>query len=370
MQYVQRAAATGFALTAGALILFATVKGTKPSGAAVLPILWIGAVASPVIWGLAEWFKVRDESESAKTGSQKMNRLIYRQWRALKRRRRLRRLLRRPPEVEHIVVPGLRTSNIPAPQVRLQLAGSQDPPKSGATSSIQDMRREAARRAVQGTPQERKLHDLQQQVQALSERDDQRPVSDAHRDTLKGVARTLRSYLDASQHAYYGGLDDERQAQAFEEHFPDVAGRITAWNEQIAALEAERRELQEWVERRLRLLAYDQPPFAWGYAGLIAELAVVDGAELPFHVLQLQPLWLHLGVYAVAPEPPPNGRTREGIEDELRGVLAGARQQPQCAQIRQIRDSLSEASEPLISELGLIQAKDVINGVGGCVLCR
>ena len=195
-------------------------------------------------------------------------------------------------------------------------------------------------------------------------------MSDAHRDVLRGVARKLRSYVDASQHAYYGAQGDERKAQAFEEHFPDVAERVTAWNKQIAALEAECRELQERVEGRLRALAYDQPPFAWGYAGLITELAAVDGAELPFHVLQLEPFWLQLGPYPLAPDPPPNGRTREDIEDELRGVLSETRQQPQCKLIRQMRESLSTMSEALISELGLIQAKDVINGLGACVLCR
>jgi hypothetical protein len=122
-------------------------------------------------------------------------------------------------------------------------------------------------------------------------------------------------------------------------------------------LEAERRELQEWVEERLRTLTYDQPPFAWGYAGLIAQLAAGDGAELPFHVLQLEPLWLHLGPYPVVPDPPPNGRTREDIEDELRGVLSEARQQPQCERIRHIRGPLAEASEPLISDLDLIQPR-------------
>lgn len=196
------------------------------------------------------------------------------------------------------------------------------------------------------------------------------PVSDAHRDLLKEVAHKLRSYVDASQHAYYGAQGDERKAQAFEEHFPDVAGRVTAWNKQIAVLETERRELQEWVEGRLRALAYDQPPFAWGYVGLIADLAAVDGAELPFHVPQIQPLWLQLGPYPLVPDPPGNGRTREAVEDELRGVLSETRQQPQCERIRQIRGSLAEASEPLISDLDLIQAKDVINGLGDCLLCR
>lgn len=208
---------------------------------------------------------------------------------------------------------------------------------------------------------------MPEQKRALAQRE---PVSREHRDMLRSVAQHLPAYLKAQQTAYYGGPGDERKAQAFQEHFPDVAERVTAWNEQIAALEAERRELQEWVEGRLRALAYDQPPFAGGYGGLIADLAAGDGAELPFHVLQLEPLWLHLGPYPVVPDPPPNGRTREDIEDEFRGVLSGARQQPQRERIRQIRGSLAEASEPLISDLDLIQAKDVINGLGDCLLCR
>jgi hypothetical protein len=249
-----------------------------------------------------------------------MNRLIGSQWRRVKRRRWLRSVLHRPASKEE----------------HLMLTGD-PPPITRKPSPTEAMRV---------------------------------PVSEAHRDLLKGVARKLRSYVDASQYAYYGAQGEERKAQAFEEHFPDVAERVTAWNEQIGALEAERRELQEWVEGCLRALAYDQPPFAWGYAGLIAEHAAGDGAELPFHVLQLEPLWLQLGPYPLVPDPPPNGRTRKDIEDELRGVLAGTRQQLQCEQIRQIRGSLAEASEPLISDLDLIQAKDVINGLGECVLCR
>ena len=288
-------------------------------------------IPSPAIWACAVLMIVGGYGMFApllhlwpwhrRTGNAEMNRLIYRQWRALKRGRRLRRLLRRPQEVEHIVLPGpsIPTSRVPATQAPLPLAANQSPRKAGAARSAQDIRREAARRAVQSTPQERELRDLRQRVQTLSEHDDQRPVSDAHRDVLRGVARKLRSYVDASQHAYYGAQGDERKAQAFEEHFPDVAERVTAWNKQIAALEAECRELQERVEGRLRALAYDQPPFAWGYAGLITELAAVDGAELPFHVLQLEPFWLQLGPYPLAPDPPPNGRTREDIEDELRG---------------------------------------------------
>jgi hypothetical protein len=195
-------------------------------------------------------------------------------------------------------------------------------------------------------------------------------VSPEHRDMLQGVARTLRSYVNATQHAYYGAKGDERKAQSFAEHFLAVTKLVSEWNKQIAAFEAERRELREWVEERLRALAYDRPPFSWGCAGVISGSAEAEDAELPFHVTPLQPLWLELGPWPVIPDPPPNGRTRRDIEDELRAVLSEAVEQPQRERIRQIRSSLSEASEALIEGLDLIAEKDVINGLGDCLLCR
>ena len=203
-----------------------------------------------------------------------------------------------------------------------------------------------------------------------SEQKSEEPVSLEHRDMLRGVAGKLRSYVNARQHAYYGEKGDERKAQSFAEHFPAVAKLVSEWNKQIAALEAERGELREWVEERLRALAYDRPPFSWGWAGVISGVAEADGAELPFHVPQLQPLWLQLGPWPVIPDPPPNGRTRRGIEDELRAVLSEAVEQPQRERIREIHSSLSEASETLIEGLDLIAEKDVINGLGDCLLCR
>jgi hypothetical protein len=212
--------------------------------------------------------------------------------------------------------------------------------------------------------------------QALAERADgdddadAGPVSDEHRDALREVAATLRGYVVASQHAFYGGPGDERRGQSFAEHFPAVAELISVWNKQIAALEAERRELRERVEARLRALAYDRPPFSWGWAGVISGSAEAEDAELPFHVTPLQPLWLELGSWQLIPDPPPGDRTRQGIEDELRAVLSEAAEQPQREQIRQIHSSLSEASETLIEGLDLIAEKDVINGLGDCLLCR
>jgi hypothetical protein len=59
-----------FGLSVGALIVFWTVKGTKPAGSAVLPILYGAAIASAVIWllaiGLGRW---KARGAGAQTGS-------------------------------------------------------------------------------------------------------------------------------------------------------------------------------------------------------------------------------------------------------------------------------------------------------------
>lgn len=78
MLYVQRTAGTVFGLSFAALILFWTVKGTKPAGSAVFPILYGAAGASALIWlvaGLQRWrhapnpetMWVRERIEVAKT---------------------------------------------------------------------------------------------------------------------------------------------------------------------------------------------------------------------------------------------------------------------------------------------------------------
>jgi hypothetical protein len=57
VRYLQGAAGAVFTLTVASLILFWTVKDTKPSGDAVLPILYAAAGASAVIWLGAELWK-------------------------------------------------------------------------------------------------------------------------------------------------------------------------------------------------------------------------------------------------------------------------------------------------------------------------
>ena len=52
-----------FGLSAATLILFWAVKDTKPSGSAVLPILYGALGASALIWLIAEVWKRRAEAE-------------------------------------------------------------------------------------------------------------------------------------------------------------------------------------------------------------------------------------------------------------------------------------------------------------------
>lgn len=111
-----------------------------------------------------------------------------------------------------------------------RIAASRDPrfaqyremPKAKAAPSIQDLRREAARRAVRGTPQERELRNLRQQVQALLEDDDQRPVPEAHREELKELAAAYSKTIDYHRAAV--GKQGGRHEHSFWAHFPD-AGR-------------------------------------------------------------------------------------------------------------------------------------------------
>lgn len=197
-----------------------------------------------------------------------------------------------------------------------------------------------------------------------------RPVSDEHRDMLKAIASNLLASVRVSQTAFYGGPQDALNAQSFQEHFPQMATAVAAWNHEMAGLKSVHREIQSWVESRLGMLAYDQPPFAGGWDQVITESAERGATDLPFHVPQIAPLWLQLGAWPVVADPPPNGRTREEIENELRAVLAEAVLRPECGRVRLMRAALSAAARPLVHDLELIQAKDVISGLGDCVLCR
>jgi hypothetical protein len=95
VRYLQRGAATAFGLIAATLIVFWTVKDTKPSGAAVLPILYAVLGVSALIWVVTEVLNVRADRRSRRSGNDEMNSLMRRQFRNLKRQRRLRRLLGR-----------------------------------------------------------------------------------------------------------------------------------------------------------------------------------------------------------------------------------------------------------------------------------
>jgi hypothetical protein len=93
VRYLQRGAATAFGLIAATLIVFWAVKDTKPSSGAVLPILYAVLGVSAVTWAVTEGLNLRADRRSRRSGNDEMNSLIRRQFRSLKRQRRLRRIL-------------------------------------------------------------------------------------------------------------------------------------------------------------------------------------------------------------------------------------------------------------------------------------
>lgn len=66
-RYVQSAAGLVFGLILAALIAFWTVKETKPSGSAVLPILYGVLSACALIWFLAETLRRRERRQGAQS---------------------------------------------------------------------------------------------------------------------------------------------------------------------------------------------------------------------------------------------------------------------------------------------------------------
>jgi hypothetical protein len=64
MRYLQGAVGTLFGLSAATLVVFLTVKGTKPTGSLVLPVLSGVLVGSALIWLVTEKLK-RDAARSS-----------------------------------------------------------------------------------------------------------------------------------------------------------------------------------------------------------------------------------------------------------------------------------------------------------------
>jgi hypothetical protein len=202
-------------------------------------------------------------------------------------------------------------------------------------------------------------------------------VSPEHRDMLRGVARHLLTGLRAHQTAYYGGPGDELKARSFQEHFSEIRGQVETWNARIDARERARDELRGWVASRLHAFHYDQPPYGGGLDLPIAAAALVDAPRLAFSevhgCLQLGP-----HVIVVLPsmkEIDPNWGLipdvdRTQIERELQEITVEAAGRPERQNARDAERSLPEVGEPLSSELRLIQEKDVIRGLGDCVLCQ
>ncbi len=203
------------------------------------------------------------------------------------------------------------------------------------------------------------------------------PVSNEHRDMLKGVAACLLRYVRASQAAYYGKKGDERKAQAFQEHFPEIRGQVDTWNARIDARERARDELRRWVAGRLHALHYDQAPFSGGLDNPITAEALADAPRLNFKEVHG---CLHIGPYPVVVLPsmktldpswaeiPKVNRGR--VEHELQEIAVEAAGREERHRARDADKSLTEVSDPLVNELELIGEKDVIRGLGDCQLCR
>jgi hypothetical protein len=223
----------------------------------------------------------------------------------------------------------------------------------------------------------RKLRDIDEAEPPVTEVKPEEPVSPEHRDMLKSVAASLLSYLRASQTAYYGKKGDEHNAQAFQDHFPEIRGQVDTWNARVDARERARDELRGWVASRLHTMHYDRAPFCGGLDNPIAAEALADAPRLNLKEVHG---CLHIGPYPVVVLPSmktldPNWEeipkvNRDHVERELQEIAVQAAGRPERQQARDAARSLPEVGDPLAAELELIQAKDVIRGLGDCELCR
>ncbi len=238
-----------------------------------------------------------------------------------------------------------------------RIAASRDPrlaqyreiPKAKATRSLQDKRREAARKAVQRTPQEKKLHELQQQVQALSEDDDQRPVPEAHRDELKELAAAYSKTI--SYHRPTRGKQDERLEHSFWAHFPEAGRALEACDRTLAQRESAQAKMRDWLQRE----DPERGNLLFGH--------VEADSDPSWHVdagcLFMDGGW---GITQVT-----NDTDVEGIKRPYVDLLAKARATPEAGLLRATVGGHSAALETAEDELRRIQMLYVIRGK--CELC-
>ncbi len=217
MQYLQRAAGAIFILTIATLGLFWTVKHTKPSGGAVLPLLYAVLAMSGLAWLVAEVLRLRRERSARRTGNDEMNRLIRREYLGLKRKRLFRRLRREPPSKER----HMETRTPPA---------LEDP--TPAAPLITRAPRVPSLRPAVGRIHEENLHG--------------------------GLSRIARSVSQNSATGY-GAFPDaaSQDAQALAAHFHDLAPRLKEWDAAVARAEAAPIAARKQVERVVK--AADMP---------------------------------------------------------------------------------------------------------------
>jgi hypothetical protein len=215
---LQRATGAAFLLTVAALVVFWTVKGTKPSGDAVLPILYAVLVVSALTWLATEVVRLRRERSRQRTGNAEMNRLIRRQYRRFKRRRLMRRLL------------GLQRESVSKEQ---RLMETTEPPPFDHEPVGVDQ---------DGEPS------IARVPSALSARFEVGRIHEQHlQDWLAGIARSVSQDNATGYAGFPGGTDQDNKAVAA--HFPDLIPRLVEWDEAVARAEAAPIAAREQVER-------------------------------------------------------------------------------------------------------------------------
>jgi hypothetical protein len=334
VRYLQRAAAAAFLLTLAALAVFWTVKDTRPSGSAVLPILYAVLAVSAVTWLATERTRLRQDKARQRSGKDEMNRLIRRQCRSLQRRPFFQRLLRKPVGREQ----RLMETNPPPPQ--------DFPP--------------AARSNV-GHLHEQHLHRW-----------------------LTGIAQSISQGKTTGYAGFPEGADQDRKAIAA--HFPDLIPRLAEWEKAVARAEAAPIAARKQVEQGV--LAANIPPEynRRAIAEIIARFITVspdyrivlravrddfrkDGVYWSVFTASGRNTETKIAVWDDAPIESILQRSGEH-EAELQLVVDSVRDSGLIPEISASQDALEALKQPLLNLLRLKQAVSPILAAADCSYCE
>jgi hypothetical protein len=351
MRYLQRAAGAAFLLTATALVVFWTVKNTKPSGDAVLPILYGVLGASALAWLVAEGVRLRHERSTRRTGDDDMNRLIRRQYRGLKRGRLLRRLRHEP-----------------VPKEQRLMETTEPPPPDDPTPAAADQHRAPRITHEPSDPTARN------EVGRIHEQD-------LH-GRLSGIARSVAQNSTTGYAGFPGGADqDERSVAA---HFPDLIPPLVKWDAAVARAQVAPDAARAQVERAVA--AADIPP---GYhrqhiAEIIARFVVVhpdyrivlravqdDFRNGEWSVFTASGRGMDLKVAQLPNLPIEEIKERAGAhEAALQSIVDSVRDSDLIPEIGESRAALEGLKEPLLDLVRLKQAVSPILFAADCSYCE